>query len=273
MTTEAETQEQQDQQAAEAGFGSGFTGEPIATPEPTPAPVEEVKTEVEEVVTEEAQPEPTPAPTPAPFDVQAEFRRLQGQYGALHDLLKQTLKTKEAEGKPAALTPVELKRMKEQYPELAGDLQEDLKELIAGIAPKATDPKEVQDLIEKGVAQGVEREMARQRDAAVTDRFETWKTDLYANLQTGEKTPEYQAWLKTMSEAEGQAFESSTNPYFVIRKLTAFYEFKDKANKAKAQKDERLRANLTPQGVPRAGQTTMSDEEAMRKGFEAGFSS
>jgi hypothetical protein len=115
--------------------------------------------------------------------------------------------------------------------------------------------------------------MAELREAAVTDRHERWKTDLYADLTTGQKTPEYQAWLKTMSEAEGKAFEASQNPYFVIKKLDAFYEWRDKAAKAKQQQQDRLKANITPQGVPRAGQATTSDEEAMRKGFEAGFNS
>lgn len=278
MTTESETSQQQtDEKAAQAAFSASFTEEavkatPAPTPEPTAAPQAEQATEPEKRE-EAAQPAPSPEPTPAPYDAQAAIRKLQGQIGDLNSLLREQMKKKEEAGKPAVVTAVELKRMKEEYPELAQFLQEDLAESLSALAPRGPDPKELHELINHGVAQGVEARMAELREAAVTDRHERWKTDLYADLTTGQKTPEYQAWLKTMSEAEGKAFEASQNPYFVIKKLDAFYEWRDKAAKAKQQQQDRLKANITPQGVPRAGQPTTSDEEAMRKGFEAGFNS
>lgn len=278
MTTESETSQQQtDEKAAQAAFSASFTEEavkatPAPTPEPTAAPQAEQATEPEKEQ-EAAQPAPSPEPTPAPYDAQAAIRKLQGQIGDLNSLLREQMKKKEEAGKPAVVTAVELKRMKEEYPELAQFLQEDLAESLSALAPRGPDPKELHELINHGVAQGVEARMAELREAAVTDRHEHWKTDLYADLTTGQKTPEYQAWLKTMSEAEGKAFEASQNPYFVIKKLDAFYEWRDKAAKAKQQQQDRLKANITPQGVPRAGQPTTSDEEAMRKGFEAGFNS
>lgn len=279
MTTESETSQQQqtDEKAAQAAFSASFTEEAVKattapTPEPTAAPQAEQATEPEKRE-EAAQPAPSPEPTPAPYDAQAAIRKLQGQIGDLNSLLREQMKKKEEAGKPAVVTAVELKRMKEEYPELAQFLQEDLAESLSALAPRGPDPKELHELINHGVAQGVEARMAELREAAVTDRHERWKTDLYADLTTGQKTPEYQAWLKTMSEAEGKAFEASQNPYFVIKKLDAFYEWRDKAAKAKQQQQDRLKANITPQGVPRAGQPTTSDEEAMRKGFEAGFNS
>ena len=277
MTTESETSQQQtDEKAAQAAFSASFVEEPqgttAPTPEPTAAPQAEQATEPEKEQ-EAAQPAPSPEPTPAPYDAQAAIRKLQGQIGDLNSLLREQMKKKEEAGKPAVVTAVELKRMKEEYPELAQFLQEDLAESLSALAPRGPDSKELHELIDRGVAQGVEARMAELREAAVTDRHERWKTDLYADLKTGQKTPEYQAWLKTMSEAEGKAFEASQNPYFVIKKLDAFYEWRDKAAKAKQQQQDRLKANITPQGVPRAGQATPSDEEAMRKGFEAGFNS
>jgi hypothetical protein len=118
--------------------------------------------------------------------------------------------------------------------------------------------------------------MASIREAAVTDAHPTWKTDLWVGGNLGAervRTPDYAAWIKTMPEAEAQAFEASDNPFEVNRKLAQFYDWKGKAAKAKTDQEERLKANLTPRGVPRAGQQTMSDEEALRKGFEAGFNS
>lgn len=290
MTTESEKTEEQQAAAEvaemEAGFSAAFNDEAIK-PAPTPAPAatEEAekgaapavpeKTETEEVQgTEAAQtPVPSPAPTPAPFDTQAEFRKLHGRIGDLNSQLQQALKAKEEAGKPATATPLELKRLKEQYPDLAGFLQEDLAESLTSLAPKAADPNEIKGLIDQGVAQGVARQMAKLRDAQVTAAHEHWKTDLYADLKTGTKTAEYQAWLKTMPDAEAKAFEDSTNPYLVINKLNQFYDWKGKEAKAKTEKDERLKAAITPKGVPRAGQQTMSDDEALAKGFSEGFNS
>lgn len=277
MTTESEQVEQAsaDQAAQEAGFSAGFSGDPIAAPAaPKPAveaAPEPVKNEAEEKKEPEPAPTaPTPEPTPAPFDAQAEIRKLHGRIGELNSHLQDALKAKEAEGKPATLTPVELKRMKEQYPELAGDLTADLSEMLAGMAPKPADPKEIDTL----VSQRVQSEMASIREAAVTDRHEHWKTDLWVDGKLGEtRTPDYIAWLNSLPAADASAFETSANPYFVGKKLDAFYAWKTKTNQKQAEKQDRLKAAVQPQGVLRAGPQTVSDEEAMRKGFAEGFNS
>ncbi|MGH8430375.1 MAG: hypothetical protein ACREUF_08225, partial [Solimonas sp.] len=79
--------------------------------------------------------------------------------------------------------------------------------------------------------------------------------------------------LKTMTEDEARAFENSQNPTFVNRKLDQFYDWRNKAAKAETEKQQRLKAALTPQGGARAGQQTMSDEEAERKAFEDAYHS
>jgi hypothetical protein len=287
MTTEVEqVQEEEitatDDKEAQAAFDASFKDEapiaakPAAKQEATepekqvtaePAKVDEPQKQEEEAApAKDETPSPTPAPAPA-IDVTAELRKLQGQYGALNDLLRQTLKTKEAEGKPAALTSVELKRMKAEYPDMAEFLQEDLAEAIKGITQAAPpDPK----VIEALVSERVQREMSGLREAAVTDVHETWKTDLFAD---GKRTPEYDAWLKTMPPDEAEKLEGSTSPYYVIKKLNQFYDWKTKETKAKTEKQDRLKAAITPQGVPRAGQPTLSDQEAMNRGFEEGFAS
>jgi hypothetical protein len=279
MTTEVEQVQEketsaEDARAAEAAFDASFKDEPAPAAEKPkevqaePAKADEAKPEVEEVKESEAAPAKaeTPSPTPAPVDYGAELRKLHGRIGALNDQLQTALKAKETEGKPAVLSPVELKRFKDEYPEMAGTLQEDIAEAIAGIKQAAPDPK----VIEALVTDRVERQMSELRDAAVTDVHETWKTDLFAE---GKRTAEYDAWLKTMPTDEAEKLESSNNPHYVIKKLNQFYDWKGKEAKAKTEKQDRLKAALTPQGVPRAGQSTLSDEEAMRKGFDDAFAS
>lgn len=282
MTTESETSQQQqtDEKAAQAAFAASFTEEaPKATPGPTPEPTappqaEPSATPEPEKQEEAAPPAPSPEPTPAPYDAQAAIRKLQGQIGDLNSLLREQMKKKEEAGKPTTVTAVELRRMKEQFPELAEFLQEDLAESLAALAPKAPDPTEVQGLIEKGVSQGVAQQMAVMREQIVTDSHANWKTDLWQDGQLGtQRTADYAAWLKSMPPEQAKAFEESENPFYVAKRIAEFYEWRDQAAKAKQQQQDRLKAGITPKGVPRAGQPTMSDEEALRKGFEAGFNS
>jgi hypothetical protein len=277
------TPEESSAQANEAAFEAGFTGKeaPAPTPEPTPAPT----------------PAPTPEPTPAPVSSPApspapgtqteealrqEIRTLHGKFGEVHRELLQLKKDKEAApgDKPAALTKPELKRLKEKYPELADDLSEDFAESFAAIAGKQpqSDPKELESLVDervsKGVSEGVAKEMAALRSAVVTDAHPKWQTDLWVDGKLGDKrTPQYEAWLKSIGTDEAKAFESTNNPYAVNRGLAKFYEFTAAAQKAEDDKQKRLKAAVQPTDGSGAGPKPKSDREAELKGFEEGFNS
>jgi len=312
---------QQDQADAEAAFNASFEGKDIpaatkplektepakkdetaaqaaipaaaATP-PAQAPAGQQPASTEQQPQATAAPAaastpeaaPTPAPSPKADDaaeMRAELRKVYGRIGQLNDELRQLKTAKEAEGKPAAATQVELSRLKAEYPDLADVLTEDLAKALGGLAAKGSDPKEVEDLVNQRVETRAAQIAADLRDAAVLDAHPNWKQDLFTQDQaTGQKTPtaDYLAWRKTLSEDEARGFETSTNPYRVIRGLTSFYDWKKKAadaaaaaTKAQAEKQQRLEQAVTPQGVPRASPPTLSDDEAMRKGFEEGFNS
>lgn len=280
MTTEKVVETEQgtaDTQEMEAAFGAGFNDQPVEAPKPAAATDEQATKETAEAVKEQEAAPPAPSPTPAPapaVDYGVELRKLQGQYGALNDLLRQTLKTKEAEGKPAVLTAFELKRMQAAYPELAGDLQEDIKEALATLTPKAVDPKEIDDLVDTRVAAALKNNRIEEGIEAMTDAHPNWLNDLWVDgRQGGTRTPEYVAWLKSIPESEAKAFEASDRIHRVIKGIGQFYDWKAKETQAKTEKDDRLKAALTPKGVPRTGQSTLSDEEAMNKGFAEGFNS
>lgn len=218
----------------------------------------------------------SPSPKTDDADVRAELRKVYGRIGALTDEIKQLKTTKEAEGKPAAATPVELARLRAEYPDLAEVLTEDLAKALGGLAQKGSDPKELEELVNTRVQEGVAREAARLRDAAVDDAHPTWRKDLFTEdpaTKAKKPTADYLAWRATLGEQQAQAFESSTNPYHVIRELNKFYEWKGKAAKVEAEKQNRLKAAVTPQGVQRPSPPNLSDDEAMRKGFEEGFNS
>ena len=201
------------------------------------------------------------------------MRKLHGRIGALNDQLQQALKTKETEGKPAVLSKVQLTRLKDEYPEMADMLEGDIADVIAAIATKSADPKEIQALVQRGVAE----EVAKFREESVTDQHENWKTDCWATFPSedsqGERTPEYAAWLKTMTPEEAAQFENSNSPAFVNRKLGQFYDWKNRAAKAETEKKSRLSAAITPQGTARANPQNLSDEEAVNKAFMDAYES
>lgn len=318
--SEKTTENQQDQADAEAAFAAGFDGKelpaataaaaaepekkdekPAATPAPSPAPAASAAPATPTPTAAPATPQPTAAPapaastteaapTPAPSpraadenaELKAELRKVHGRIGALNDELTKLRAAKEAEGKPAVATQIELAGLKEAYPEFAELLAGDLGKALAGLAGKASDPKELDELVNQRVEARAAQMAADLRDAAVTDAHPNWKRDLFTEDSSGKKAPtaDYLAWRKSLKEDEARDFETSTNPYRVIRGLTAFYEWKAKAaqqaaqaQQEQAEKQKRLADAVTPQGTPRASPPTLSDDEAMRKGFEEGFNS
>lgn len=262
MTTE--TTEQHEEEA----FAAGFSGEEPKVEKP------EVATEVKEAQVEEVKPEAAPEPIPsltaediAAFRATAtelnamkgQLRDANGRIGALNDLLRQTREQKKEEGKAPVLTAVELKRMKEQYPELADSLTADISDMMATIA-KPQDKDEVSRLIEEKVA-----------ELSLADRKQML-TDEHPDWQELTKGSELWAWIATLQPAEAEAFKNSMNPLYVAKKLTVFKAWRD-APKTKDESQERLEAAITPKGVPRTSKSSMSDDEAMLKGFEEGFKS
>lgn len=269
---DSNTAEQAEEAAAfEASFeGVTSAKEEIASPaESVVATPEAAAAEPTIQVTPTHQEAAPPAPSPKVDepDLRAEVRKLHGRIGALNDQLQQTLKAKETEGKPAVLSSVQLTRLKAEYPEMADMLEVDIAEAVRGMAHKATDPKEIENLVSKRV----DAEIFTMRQEAITDRHDTWQADCWADQPGGTRTAPYQAWLNTMAQGEAEAFESSMNPAFVNRKLDQFYDWKNKLATAETEKKQRLKAALTPSGTARASPQTMSDAEAERKAFEEEF--
>lgn len=280
MTAETDKEQEAAAQDEAAGFAAGFNDEALKAPaKVAPEPVIEQPKEPEvaepakEPTAEEAAPK---APSPLSEEEIAAFRATQaelptlksqlrdanGRIGALNDLLKQVREQKKDEGKPQVLTAVELKRIKEQYPEMAEALTADLADTLAALSPTpTTSPDEITALVAKQVAEARNAE----RRQMLTDEHPDWE-----DIKKGE---ELWQWIATLPKDEAAAFQNSTNPLYVAKKLTVFKDWRADKAKAKDKSQERLEAALTPQGVPRPGKPTMSDEEAMRKGFAEAFNS
>lgn len=268
------------EQAAEAAaFMASFEGSNKADEQPAPTTTE-APPEADKPATETPEPPPAepviaeaapkaPSPKADDVDLRGELRKLHGRIGDLNDKLQNAMKAKETEGKPAVLSPVALTRLKAEYPELSDLLEGDISEAIASLAAKKADPQEIADLVARGVA----KELHADRHERLLERHENWVKDLWVDQPGGTPTQAYQDWLKTMTEADVQAFNTSESPVFISRKLDQFYDWKNKQAKTQTEKQNRLKAALTPQGVPKGSSQATSEEEAERKAFEDSFNS
>ncbi len=267
-----------DQQEAAQAFADAFTDEPVKEVAP------EVK---EEVAAEPAAPEAKPeeaAPT-APIQLtaeevaelrassskvsefQADLRKAHGRIGALNDQLHQALKAKESEGKPATLTPMELKRTREEFPELAEFIESDMAGFLA--ANSGANPEVIAGMVEKALEK--QREDALRADIA--QRQEELEEE-HPDARQVFATPEFANWFKALPEAEQATMQRTKSVSVLSRKLTAFKAWNaeqvsqaEKQAKAKQQSEKRLNAAITPTGVGRQGQHVLSDREQALKAF------
>lgn len=275
--TEVQTSQETDTAAAEAAFAASANDQPVEA-----APVAEVvETPAPEAPAEEAAPQ---APSPVTLtaeelaelrassskvaEFQTELRKAHGRIGALNDLLHQTMKAKEEAGKPAALTPMELKRTREEFPELAEFIESDMAGFLA--ANSGANPEAVAAMVEQSLAK--QREEADKADIA--QRQEELEEE-HPDAREVFAKPEFASWFQALPEAERNAMQRTKSVAVLSRKLTAFKAWNaEQAAKAEAsanakqQSKKRLEAAITPTGVGgRQGSNVLSDREAAEKAF------
>lgn len=192
-------------------------------------------------------------------DMKGKLRDAYGRIGALNDLLHKTRDEKKAEGKPAALSKVEMKRMKEAYPELADDLSADLNEALSNLRTTQQDPDEVARLVKERVAEA-SHEL---RKEALSERHPDWE-DI-------KKSEGFWKWIDTLPEADRKAIQTSSSPTFIASRLDVFKAQRDKGAKTKERSQERLASAIAPTGGNNASKSSLSDDEAMQKAFAEGF--
>lgn len=266
----------------EAAFSASFHDTPLETVAPSEAKIEPKAIEVKEAA-------PT-APSPVALTIeeltqlrataskvnefQADLRKAYGRIGALNDQLQQTMRQKEEQGKPATLTPMELKKTREEFPELAEIIGSDLQAYFAANGQQGS----AADVDAK-----VEKKLSAQREAldkqAIEERQEELETDHPDARQVFASDTFYQ-WMKSLPESEQATIARTKSPHVLSRKLTVFKSWRDEqsskssaATATKEKKQERLEAAITPKGAGRSSQTTLSEREEMEKGLSIGFNS
>jgi hypothetical protein len=281
MEKETEVQEQQDLQA---GFSAGFSGEAQTEPTKAPEPATEPEKQPAAAAPVEAEkPGGTETPTLTAEDIAAfrasqatianlsgQLQKAHGQIGGLKSdldaLRKQRTEPAPTPAPPAAPAPEILKNLKKDYSELSEPLAADLAEFAANL-PKGTPPEEVTRLVQEQVAEG----LAAERKALRLERVREVHED-FDDLIVGE---DFIHWLRnTATPEQREIAKDGEHVKPVIDLVTAFKTHRDNAAKAKAKSQERLAGAITPEGEKRpAGKSTLSPDEAARKGYEEGFRS
>lgn len=189
-------------------------------------------------------------------------RKMHGEIGEINRYVKQ-LATAKTEDAPAAedRLAAALKKAEAtatEFPEIGGPFFEAIKELQARLPsqpePQETPPEPTAPPVDPQQAEELAARKAaiKALDEAHPDRHEI------------RESAEFKAWFKTKPAEYQKKVTSSWNPVVVAEPFTDFKAYLA----ARKRKQERLEAAETPQGLPRATPTTISDEEAARIGYE-----
>lgn len=217
-----------------------------------------------------------------------------GQVGGINRLLKelQSVSASQPQGSPAAAAAQKieanlLEHLSADYPELAEALAKDLSKVLATAAPSGAtvDESKLEEIVGKRLAAATEDVHRRVRLELAQERVyevhPNWEADIAAKDASGKPimTPdgkyrasqEFLQWFGAKDDGFRREFESTDSPTFLIKALTEFKEYRAAAQKARAQKRQRLEAGVTPRGAtvraPEPHQLT--EEEALEIGFRA----
>ena len=185
----------------------------------------------------------------------ASVRKIYGELGSIKQTLKELREAKPAAtaAEPVQPSPdlaavlAEVDRVAEEFPDLAGPLANAIKALGAQRAAPAAAAEPVQLSDEEFNRRYEQRRQAEAQEALAEDH-EDWET-----IHT---TPEYKDWLKTLDAGYRDRFTKTWNPAVVSKGLTEFKTWRAAAQAAKTEKDNRLKAAITPagEGVPTPSQ-------------------
>lgn len=191
-----------------------------------------------------------------------------GRIGSLQQTIAD-LKKSATTGKP--LSAVQLKRLSAEFPEMASLLAEDLKESSAeSEAPagngqaNALDADAIREQTRQEVAIEYEQQLITARhndwkDVVNSSEFQQWTAGL---------RPEAQQLLATTSSS--QVFGDAIDAFKSFRAAQAEQAAAAAAaaNNAHKQRDKRLDAAVTPNGVPASG-SVVDEDEAFLAGFKS----
>lgn len=284
MTEEVEVPEeiqeavQEDDAAFAAGFAEARGDEPV---ESEPEVVEEVTQEV----VEEPQPEEQPAPPVVAAGLTDEqltallarlpkvdeiettygkrFEQVYGKFGEMQRTINE-LKGKSG-GEPVRLTPEGLKRMHAEFPEMAQMLAEDLSEVIRVQGGTSFDPSMVEPLLQERENK-IRAEVQQQADQKMEQKLLTLRHRDWQNVVASD---EFAVWQQTLPAEDQNALNNTWDSLYLGDKLDEFKEWRDRSKQVVQERQNRLQAAVTPQGLPSQGAPVQNDDDAFLAGWKA----
>lgn len=285
LTTEQTSVDEAEAQAI-AEAQAGYEGKARAQAPAETQPVEQEQP-LADSAPEEQEPDPQAEPEPSPQDAVAAqlddlkaqvkqlaernadadtVRKMHGEIGNINRTLKQ-LKALEKADAPAedemAAALKDAEAIAGEYPEIAGPMVRAIKALQARLPAPVVQEEQPQAEEDQQPAQAAPAQKSPEQiaqEAAVKALDE-----VHPDRHTVKESAEFKGWFaQWMTPEYRKKVTSSWNPAVVAEPFTAFKAWKA----AQQRKQERLDAAATPQGLPRATPSTISDEEAARIGYE-----
>lgn len=261
--------------AEEAAFAASFNeGE---TTETIPVVAEQDQPKPEEPKTEEKT---TPQPAPSTSSLSDEQIRLlaalpelerkltqqvdkvAGNYGEMKRVFDSMQKASATpQGAAEFEASVDGDYLDREFSEIAGGVNEKIAKALSNHPAGMT----TEQLDEWYVARRQQEENVK-NDELVTilhtahpDRFEI------------QQTPEWTQWISGLQDHQRTAVMNSRDPFYVSAMISKFKAFRDQQVSKAVKSKQRIEAAVTPDGVRPTSPSTISDDEAAQKAFEAQF--
>lgn len=264
-------QEVQDNAEMEAAFNAASPGavEPVAELSTVVEAAPKEKPEVKE-----EEPAPAPAQPPVLSEDQARLLsaipkleqllqrvdKVDGNYGEIKRLLEASQK---AVATPKGAAEFEASAdgdfLDKEFGEIAAGVQAKIDRSLAKIQPGMT-PEQIAEQVNAAAERReneVRSRLVKALDDEHPDRFEILKT------------PEWAAHLAAMPAADQRYLMKSDDLHYITRELSKFKEQRAKQVALAAKSKQRIDKAVTPAGVPRAGSSTLSEDEAAQQAFAA----
>lgn len=266
------------QEVQDAEMEAAFNAVSTDVQEPTAEPAQEAKTEAkaaeETQVAEPEEPKAAPVVPPSGFSedqlkllsaipelekrLTQQVDKVAGNYGEIKRLLDTMQK--------AAATPqgaahfeasADADELEREFPEIAMGVQDKINRAFAKV-PQGMGAEQLEEWYANREAvkyQGLVKIL----DTAHPDRIAI------------RESPEWKQWISSLPDYQQVSVINSDDPYYVSSMISKFKLHRDKQASLQEKSKQRIENAITPQGVRPSGPSTISEDEAAQKAFDAQF--
>ncbi|OIR02615.1 hypothetical protein GALL_153290 [mine drainage metagenome] len=208
-------------------------------------------------------------------EIKGDVRKVYGQYGGLKNFIDEKLKTLPTQTVAGVtrINPKALERLKSEYgPELAEIFNDFIESSQAQPEEKPAAPAAPADPVPTGIDPAeFERRLAEETariaktaDERVAVHLIDFKHPDRAQIR---ETPEFKTWIGTLPPADADAVVNTWDVNVLSGKLDQFKAW----NAKRISNEKRLKGALTPKGVQQTPPAMISEEDAIRQGFDSVF--